>query len=152
MELLQSCALSPRYKIKPPVCVQFDDVCIYTVDSHCILVRFLQNICHVHSQINSPWCCIYASVNWVSISSGNGLSPVRHQASTWTNAGLLSIILLGTNFSEILIRILFSFKKMHLKLSSAKMAAISSRGRWVKLRSSLSYFIQHRWWLSARLQ
>ena len=29
---------------------------------------------------------IYASVNWVSISSGNGLSPVRRQAITWTIA------------------------------------------------------------------
>ena len=68
----------------------------------------------------------------ISISSGNGLSPVRQQAIIWTNAGLLSIELLGTNFSEIQIGILsFSFKKMHLKLSSAQMAAILSRGRWV---------------------
>ena len=29
-----------------------------------------------------------ASVNWVSIGSGNGLSPVRRQAITWANAGL----------------------------------------------------------------
>ena len=46
---------------------------------------------------------------------------------------MLSIGLLGTNFSETQIRILsFSFKKMHLKLSSVKMAAILSKGRWVK--------------------
>ena len=31
---------------------------------------------------------IYASLNKVSISSGNGLSPVRRQAITWTNADL----------------------------------------------------------------
>ena len=30
------------------------------------------------------------SVNWVSIRSGNDLPPVRRQAITWTNAGLLS--------------------------------------------------------------
>ena len=36
-----------------------------------------------------------APVNWVSIGSGNGLSPVRRQTITWTNAGLLSIGLLG---------------------------------------------------------
>ena len=79
-----------------------------------------------------PLCRIYASVNWVSIGSGNGLLPVRRQAITWTNAGLFSIGLLGTNFSEIPIWILvFSFKKMHLKLSSAEMAAILSRGSWV---------------------
>ena len=43
------------------------------------------------------------------------------QAITWTNAGLLSIGILETNFSEIRNRILsFSFMKMHLKLLSAK--------------------------------
>ena len=78
-------------------------------------------------------CHLYAWVNWVIISSGNGLSPLRRQAITWANAGLLSIGLLGTNFNEIRIGILsFSFKKMHLKLSSANIAAILSRGRWVK--------------------
>ena len=55
------------------------------------------------------------------LGSDNGLSPVRRQAITWTNAGLLLIGPLGTNFSEILIEILtFSFKKMRLKVSSAK--------------------------------
>ena len=33
----------------------------------------------------------YVSANWVCIASGNGLTPVRRQAITWTNAGLLSI-------------------------------------------------------------
>ena len=56
------------------------------------------------------------------IGSDNGLSPVRRQAIIWTNAGILLIRPLGTNFSEILIEIhTFSFKKMHLKLSSAKL-------------------------------
>ena len=41
-----------------------------------------------------------ASVNWAIIGSGNGLSPIRRQAITWTNAGLLSIGLLGTNFNR----------------------------------------------------
>ena len=55
------------------------------------------------------------------IGSDNGLSPDRRQAIFWTNAGLLLIGPLGTNFSEILIEILtFSFKKMRLKVSSAK--------------------------------
>ena len=55
------------------------------------------------------------------IGSDNGLLPDRHQAITWTNAGILLIGPLGTNFSEILIRIeTFSFKKMHLKMASAK--------------------------------
>ena len=56
-----------------------------------------------------------------TIDSDNGLSPGRCQAIIWTNAGLLLIGPLGTNFSEILIEILaFSFKKMRLKVSSAK--------------------------------
>ena len=55
------------------------------------------------------------------IASDNGLSPERRQTIIWTNAGILLIGPLGTNFSEILIEIqTFSFKKMHLKMSSAK--------------------------------
>ena len=53
--------------------------------------------------------------------SDNGLSPGRRQAIIWTNVGILLIRILGTNFSEILSEIhAFSFKKMHLKMSSAK--------------------------------
>ena len=56
-----------------------------------------------------------------SIGSDNGLSPGRRQAIIWTIAGILLIGPLGTNISEILIGIqTFSFKKMHLKMSSAK--------------------------------
>ena len=55
------------------------------------------------------------------IASDNGLSPGRRQAIIWNNAGLLLIQPLGTNFSEISIGIqTFSFKKMHLNMSSAK--------------------------------
>ena len=55
------------------------------------------------------------------IGSDNGLSPDRRQAIIWTNAGILLIRPLGTNFNEILIEIpTFSFTKMRLKVSSAK--------------------------------
>ena len=55
------------------------------------------------------------------IGSDNGLSPGRCQPIIWTNAGILLIEPLGTNFSEILIGIqILSFKKMRLKMSSAK--------------------------------
>ena len=55
------------------------------------------------------------------IGSDNGLSPGRRQAIIWTNAGILLIGPLGTNFSEISIKIrIFSFMKMHLKMSSVK--------------------------------
>ena len=40
--------------------------------------------------------------NLTIIGSDNGLSPGRRQAIIWTNAGILLIRTLGTNFSEIL--------------------------------------------------
>ena len=56
-----------------------------------------------------------------TIGSDNGLSPGRRQATIWTNAGILLIGTLETNFSEILIEChSFSFKKMHMKMSSGK--------------------------------
>ena len=55
------------------------------------------------------------------IGSDNGLSPGRQQAIIWTNAGILLIWLLETNFNEILIEIdTFSLKEIHLKMSSVK--------------------------------
>ena len=59
--------------------------------------------------------------NLTIIDSDNGLSPGRRQAIIYTNAGILLIRPLGTNFNEMLIEILtFSFMKMRLKVSSAK--------------------------------
>ena len=59
--------------------------------------------------------------NLTIIGSDNGLSPDRRQAIIRTNAGILLIGPLGINFNEILIGIqTFSFKNMHLKMSSAK--------------------------------
>ena len=56
-----------------------------------------------------------------NIGSDNGLSPGRRQAIIWTNAGILLIGPLGTNFSEIAIKIhIFLFKKMYLKMSSGE--------------------------------
>ena len=67
------------------------------------------------------------------IGSDNGLSPDWRQAIIWTNAGILLIGPLGTNFSEILIKILvFSFMKMRLKMSSAK---------WRPFRLGLNVFV-----------
>ena len=55
------------------------------------------------------------------IGSDNGLTPGRRHAIIWTNAGILLIAPLEINFDKILIQInTFSFKKMYLKMSSAK--------------------------------
>ena len=57
---------------------------------------------------------------FITIGSDNGLSPSRRQAIIWISAAILSIQPLGTKISEILIEThIFSFKKMHLKMSSA---------------------------------
>ena len=58
--------------------------------------------------------------NLTNIGSDNDLSPGRCQAIIRTNARILLIGPLGTNFSEIQIEIpTFSFKKMRLNMSSA---------------------------------
>ena len=55
------------------------------------------------------------------IGSDNGLSPGRRQAIILINAGILLIWTLGANVSEISRGIhTFPFKKMHLKMLSAK--------------------------------
>ena len=43
---------------------------------------------------------IDASVNWVIIGLGNGLSPVRRQAITWFSVDVWLAAPLATNFSE----------------------------------------------------
>ena len=102
------------------------------------------------------------------IGSDNGLSPDRRQAIFWTNAGLLLIVPLGTKFNEILIEILtFSFKKMRLKVPSAKRRPfclgvnVLKQGTWMAVQQlaprwhSLLVLVQnhpvirHRW-ISAR--
>ena len=45
---------------------------------------------HINFNSSPPSAAYYASVNWVSIGSDNDLTPVRHQAITWTNAELMS--------------------------------------------------------------
>ena len=62
--------------------------------------------------------CVSKQTN---IGSDNGSLPGRYQAIIWTNAGILLIGTLGSNFREISIEIpILLFKKMHLKMSSGK--------------------------------
>ena len=86
-----------------------------------ILLRPWQNIFNV-DQLTHLGQETHICVGKLTIvASDNGLSPGRREAIIWTNAGILLIGPLGTNFNEILITIhTFSVKKMHLKMSSAK--------------------------------
>ena len=94
---------------------------------------------------------ILVSIGWYT-----GLFPGQHQAIIRTNAGILFIGPLQTNFSEILIKIQnFSFTENALENVVRKMAAILSRPPCVKedlpsddismafIGSSVSWYIQH---------
>ena len=71
-----------------------------------------------HNEL-THWVMYMCINNLTIIGSDNSLSPGQRQAIIWTNAGILLIGPLGTNFSEILIEIYsFSFKKMHSKMLS----------------------------------
>ena len=66
------------------------------------------------------------------IGSDNGLLPGRCQAVTWSNADLLLIGPLGTNFSEIFNwNSNISIQGNVLENDVCKLAAILSRGKWV---------------------
>ena len=102
--------------------------------SICCVMRKIFSCVFYCSFFNSPYFSVWSGflTHWgrvmqicvsklTIIGSDNGLSTGRRQAIIWTNAGILSIRTLGTYFSEILGKIhSFSFKKMHLKMSSAK--------------------------------
>ena len=79
---------------------------------------YLFNVNHFNSLRPSDAYCVG---NLTIIGSDNGFSHRRCQAIIWTNAGILLVGPLGTNLSEISIEIhIFSYKKMSLKMSSAK--------------------------------
>ena len=65
---------------------------------------------------------MHICVNEVTIiGSDNGLSPGQHQAIIWTNAGILLIWPVGTNFSEI-----SKFLYLYSENAVCKMSAILS--------------------------
>ena len=123
--------------------------CIFTNEKFCILIwislKFVSNVptdnksvlvqvmaWHQTGDKPLPELMLAQLTHWgrvthicvgklTNIGSDNGLSPGRRQAIIWTNAGILLIGPLGTNLSECLIVVhIFSFNKMHLKMSSAK--------------------------------
>ena len=120
---------------------------------HFILIFLVEDVWNFYSIFHIGWKLSSSVINSLRprethicvgnltiISSDNGLSPGRHQAIILTNAGILLIGPLGTNFSGILIEIqTFPFKEMRLKLSSAK---------WRPFCLSLNVLMnQHcKWW------
>ena len=93
----------------------------------CILMQIsLQFVCNSPFNNNSSLVEVMAShlTHWGQVThicvsklsiigSDNGLSPDRRQAIIWTNAEILLIGTLGTNFNEILFKIhTFSFKNI----------------------------------------
>ena len=100
--------------------------------------NMLKNHIYIYIYIFERWSCWCLGAVWhwwtqwgrvthmwvgklITIGLDNGLSFGRLQAIIWTNAGILLIVPLGTNFSEILIEIqTFSFEKIRLNMSSAK--------------------------------
>ena len=93
------------------------------MESHFHLGKYHEHVCIVGGSLLTHWARVthICVDNLTIIGSDNGLSPGRRQAIIRTIAGILLIRPLGTNFSEFLVKILiFSFKKMCLKVSSAK--------------------------------
>ena len=90
----------------------------------------VQNILLTHWGRVTHICVVKLTI----IGSDNGLSPGRRQAIIWTNAGILLMGPLGTNFSENLIAILtFSFTKNAIESVICEMAAILSWPQCVKI-------------------
>ena len=111
----------------------------YVILYHCLSCFANQ---HESQTYWTHWCrAMHTCISKIPIiGSDNGLSPGLVQAIVWTNVGLLSIGPLGINCSEILIEInKFSFRRMHLKMSS---------GKWQHFCLSLNVLIK--WLLSMR--
>ena len=82
------------------------------------------------------------------IVSDNGLSPGRRQAIIRTNARILLIRPLGTNFNEMLIEIVtFSFMKNAFESDICEKAFILSRPQcvknWYKTAKRLCYWVNY---------
>ena len=66
--------------------------------------------------------------------------PVQCHATTWTNADLLLIAPLGTNFSETQIKIQnLSFMKMHLKMLILGLRPANERQRYFVMTSLIGW-------------
>ena len=88
----------------------------------CILIQILLQF--VLNGLFNNKSSLSKVITWYQINNKPSSEPMflgRCQTIIWTNAGILLIGTLGTNFSEILIEIhTFSLKKMHLKMLLGK--------------------------------
>ena len=98
------------------------NLCLYVTTISSSMLNFdLKIFKHLFALTHWGWVRHICVSRLTITGPDNGLSPGRRQAIIWTNAGILLIWPLGSNFSEMLIEILtFSFTKMRLKVSSAK--------------------------------
>ena len=102
------------------------DICMYLLCAMDLLTARVRH--HYSSPPNAP----YMSANGVGIGSGNGMSPVRCQAITWTNADILLVRSFKTNLSEVRIKIQnISFITNAFKNIVCEMAVILPRARCV---------------------
>ena len=74
-----------------------------------------------------------------NIGTGNGLTPIRCQASTWANVCSLLIKFLLTNLEQFWIKIYWFISRMYLKMMVCKMAAMLFRLQYVKCPSHISH-------------
>ena len=109
----------------------------------CFLMRWIRlGTYNLHAGVSTHWGRVtHICVGKLTIiGSDNGLSSQRRQAIIWTNAGIMLIGPLGTNFSEILIEIqTFSGINIFIEENTfenvvCEMLFISSRPQCVKTR------------------
>ena len=81
-------------------------------------------------QYQEVYVCVgdFTIIGWI-----NGLSPGRRQAIIWTNAGILLIGPIGTNFDEIFFEIQVFLQENEFENVLCDMVAILSRPSCVKL-------------------
>ena len=115
------------------ICVNVYQSWIYPCQEHISITNLVYIICKQYRSLRAGDA--YMRPKTSHHGPSKGLSPGRHQAIIWTNAGILSTGPLGTKVNEILIEIYtFSFKKMHSNMLSAKRRpfclALSTLTKW----------------------
>ena len=120
MRLTHQCPVIFLYFSELTNLVRYQNGCKHSSDAG--QLNFDRSLCNATALTHWGRVTHICVGNLTIIGPDNGLSPGRRQAIIWTNAGILLIEPWGTNFSEILIGIqTFSFKKIHLKMSSVKL-------------------------------